>query len=226
MVTGAVPAGRIHWSSVLVLTSTHCTPWPAGRLAGCTRTPGRINRPWHTFPDPGHPARLRHSRFDGRSPGSRVIAFSRLPGSSPVAFGRGSSLTVAGTAADWKPKVSAPHSLFAPPVAGKGPSACETTRWHAALSTRGNSVATCRTSFIVAPSSVFDENRERECGTDRHVQSRGCPRNCMRLAPPQWPLESDLREGGEGVATRKPGDLPATKRNAKGPRVEGERTKQ
>ena len=43
------------------------------------------------------PARLA----DGRSPGSRVIAGAHLPGHRPVAFGRGSSLTVAGTAAAW-----------------------------------------------------------------------------------------------------------------------------
>ena len=35
----------------------------------------------------------------------------------------------------------------------------------------------------------------------------------------------EIREGGEGVAIRKPGDLPATERNARGPRVEGREDK-
>src|SRR5215468_6609339 len=48
-------------------------------------------------------------RTDGRSPGSRVQARHRLPGSSQWHCGKGSPLTVAGAAADLEPLV--PHRI-------------------------------------------------------------------------------------------------------------------
>src|SRR5262249_44856887 len=64
------------------------------------------------------PRRLQSTVRDGRSPGLRVVAISRLPGTFPVALAWGSPLTVAGAA----PEVSAlaPASLF--PSRSGGPS--------------------------------------------------------------------------------------------------------
>jgi hypothetical protein len=54
----------------------------------------------------------RVTTTDGRSPGSRVVAFSRLPRpEGPVACGEGSPLTVAGAAAALR-NILAPHSLL------------------------------------------------------------------------------------------------------------------
>ena len=68
-------------------------------------------------PCPGHPPGGRIFRRDGRSPGSRVVALAAFPGYSQWFSAFGSSLTVAGTAADLGSE-PAPHSLLAPPFAG------------------------------------------------------------------------------------------------------------
>src|SRR5882757_6837469 len=78
---------------------------------------------------------------DGRSPGSRVIALgSRLPGNIPVAFGLGSSLTVAGTAADlgFLSRTAFPLSPFR---CGKGTVWTGFRLLRAALSTRAYDMA-------------------------------------------------------------------------------------
>jgi hypothetical protein len=54
----------------------------------------------------------RVTTTDGRSPGSRVVAFSRLPRpEGPVACGEGSPLTVAGAATALR-NILAPYSLL------------------------------------------------------------------------------------------------------------------
>src|SRR5690606_37208378 len=55
---------------------------------------------------PGHPPDDRIFWSDGRSPGSRIVALGCLPGKSQWLLAFGSSLTLAGTAADLKHCVS------------------------------------------------------------------------------------------------------------------------
>src|SRR5947209_19974036 len=65
----------------------------------------------HRITPPDAPA---HDHGDGRSPGSRVLAWRRLPGEVPVAsVTQGSPLTVAGAAAALGSS-PAPHSLLIP----------------------------------------------------------------------------------------------------------------
>ena len=69
----------------------------------------------------------------------------------------------------------APHSLFALPVAEKRPSAWKLRA--AALQCQRGQIrfAPQQSSFIVAPSSVFDGNRERECGKDLTFEAAAAP---------------------------------------------------
>ena len=177
-------------------TSTRRTPAEhhsrgAGGSAdqGCTATRRK--------PRPGHPARLRRSLVTAGLLARGSSPAPAFPGQRPVAFGRGSPLTVAGTAADLGTKSRTAFPLR-PSRCREGTVEADVTRRPGcAMSTRPNWVCRGGISLIVAASSVFGENRKRECGKDPSVRSRGCPRNCMRLAPPS--ATGAIREGGKAL---------------------------
>jgi hypothetical protein len=145
--------------------------------AAPTRSSSRASR--LDVPGPGHPARFRSLISTagllarGSPPAS---AFPGVPQWHSVEARR---LQLRGQLRI-KNQRFAPHSLFALPVAEKRPSAWK-LRAGGLRCQRGQTgggqigFALGRSSFIVAPSSVFDENRERECGKDVTFEAAAAP---------------------------------------------------
>ncbi len=138
----------------------------------------------------GAPRPVSFVCINGRSPGSRVVTISLPSQISVTGFPSGLTaerpcwqmahrLQLRGQPRHWTSEMSAPHSLLAPSVAGKGPCLRQVSVVPMNCQCRKGD---CPCGEIVYSDEAYGARKGFRGNAVRRIsrQTRGCPRNCKR----------------------------------------------